>query len=34
MAPRWNKKVDIYLNNQCKAMDFGSKRYVVLVKLA
>jgi 3D (Asp-Asp-Asp) domain-containing protein len=33
MAPRWNKKVDIYLNNQCKARDFGVKRYVVLVKL-
>ena len=33
MAPRWNKKADIYLNNQCKAMNFGVKRYVVLVKL-
>ncbi len=33
MAPRWNKKVDIYLDNQCKAMDFGVKRYVVLVKM-
>ena len=33
MAPRWNKKADIYLNNQCKAMDFGVKHYVVLVKL-
>jgi len=33
MAPRWNKKADIYLNNQCKARDFGVKRYVVLVKL-
>jgi 3D (Asp-Asp-Asp) domain-containing protein len=33
MAPRWNKKVDIYLSNQCKARNFGVKRYVVLVKL-
>lgn len=33
MAPRWNKKVDIYLDNQCKAINFGVKRYVVLVKL-
>jgi 3D (Asp-Asp-Asp) domain-containing protein len=33
MAPRWNKKVDIYLDNQCKAMDFGVKRYIVLVKM-
>ena len=33
MAPRWNKKADIYLSNQCKAMNFGVKRYVVLVKL-
>jgi len=33
MAPRWNKKADIYLNNQCKARNFGVKRYVVLVKL-
>ena len=33
MASRWNKKVDIYLNNQCKARNFGVKRYVVLVKL-
>ena len=33
MALRWNKKADIYLNNQCKAMNFGVKRYVVLVKL-
>ena len=33
MAPRWNKKADIYLNNQGKARNFGVKRYVVLVKL-
>ena len=33
MAPRWDKKVDIYLDNQCKAIDFGVKRYVVLVKM-
>lgn len=33
MAPRWNKKVDIYLSNQCKARNFGVKRYIVLVKL-
>ena len=33
MAPRWNKKADIYLSNQCKAINFGVKRYVVLVKL-
>jgi 3D (Asp-Asp-Asp) domain-containing protein len=33
MAPRWNKKADIYLDNQCKAMNFGVKRYVVLVKM-
>jgi len=33
MAPRWNKKADIYLSNQCKARNFGVKRYVVLVKL-
>jgi 3D (Asp-Asp-Asp) domain-containing protein len=33
MAPRWNKKVDIYLDNQCKASNFGVKRYVVLVKM-
>jgi 3D (Asp-Asp-Asp) domain-containing protein len=33
MAPRWNKKADIYLDNQCKALNFGVKRYVVLVKM-
>jgi 3D (Asp-Asp-Asp) domain-containing protein len=33
MAPRWQKKVDIYLDNQGKAMRFGVRRYVVLVKL-
>jgi 3D (Asp-Asp-Asp) domain-containing protein len=33
MAPRWTKKVDIYLDNQQKACRFGVKRYVVLVKL-
>ena len=33
MAPRWNKKADIYLSNQGKARNFGVKRYVVLVKL-
>jgi len=33
MAPRWKKKVDIYLDNQGKARRFGVKRYVVLVKL-
>lgn len=33
MAPRWTKKVDIYLDNQGKACRFGVKRYVVLVKL-
>jgi len=34
MAPRWNKKADIYLSNQQKARRFGVKRHVVLVKLA
>jgi len=34
MAPRWSKKVDIYLDSQKKARDFGVRRYVVLVKLA
>ncbi len=34
MAPRWHKKVDIYLSNQRKACRFGVKHYVVLVKLA
>ena len=33
MAPRWNRKADIYLSNQSKARNFGVKRYVVLVKL-
>jgi 3D (Asp-Asp-Asp) domain-containing protein len=33
MAPRWNKKVDIYLDCQAKARRFGMKHYVVLVKL-
>ena len=33
MAPRWSKKVDIYLNTQEKARGFGLRRYVVLVKL-
>jgi len=33
MASRWNKKADIYLDNQGKARNFGVKRYVVLVKL-
>ena len=33
MAPRWNKKADVYLDNQGKARNFGVKRYVVLVKL-
>jgi len=33
MAPRWNKKADIYLDNQGKAYRFGVKRYVVLVKM-
>ena len=33
MAPRWQKKVDIYMDNQGKACRFGVKRYVVLVKL-
>ena len=33
MAPRWNKKADIYLDNQCKAGNFGVKRYVMLVKM-
>ncbi len=33
MAPRWNRKADIYLDNQGKAMNFGVKRYVVLVKM-
>ena len=33
MAARWNKKADIYLDNQGKARNFGVKRYVVLVKL-
>ena len=33
MAPRWNKKADIYLSNQSKARNFGVKRYVVMVKL-
>ena len=33
MAPRWNKKADIYLDNQCKARNFGVKRYVMLVKM-
>jgi 3D (Asp-Asp-Asp) domain-containing protein len=33
MASRWNKKVDIYLDNQGKARRFGVRRYVVLVKL-
>ena len=33
MAPRWRKKVDIYLSTQSKAMRFGVKRYIVLVKL-
>ncbi len=34
MAPRWSKKVDIYLDTQSKASSFGVRRYVVLVKLA
>jgi len=34
MAPRWRKKVDIYVDNQGKARHFGVRRYVVLVKLA
>ena len=33
MAARWTKKADIYLSNQGKAINFGVKRYVVLVKL-
>ena len=33
MAPRWSKKVDLYLDTQQKARDFGVRRYVVLVKL-
>ncbi|MCX5893126.1 MAG: hypothetical protein NTW80_09180 [Deltaproteobacteria bacterium] len=33
MAQRWSKKVDIYLDTQQKARDFGLRRYVVLVKL-
>ncbi|MCL4501116.1 MAG: 3D domain-containing protein [Deltaproteobacteria bacterium] len=33
MASRWRKKVDIYLDTQQKARDFGLRRYVVLVKL-
>ena len=33
MAPRWSKKVDIYLDTQQKARSFGLRRYVVLVKL-
>jgi len=33
MASRWQKKADIYLDNQGKAWRFGVKRYVVLVKL-
>jgi 3D (Asp-Asp-Asp) domain-containing protein len=33
MASRWTKKVDIYLDSQQKACNFGLKRYVVLVKL-
>jgi 3D (Asp-Asp-Asp) domain-containing protein len=34
MAPRWHKKVDIYLDTQQKACRFGVRRYVVLVKMA
>jgi len=34
MAPRWQKKVDIYMDTQQKARRFGLRRYVVLVKLA
>ena len=34
MAPRWSKKVDVYLDSQEKALRFGVRRYVVLVKLA
>jgi 3D (Asp-Asp-Asp) domain-containing protein len=34
MAPRWSKKVDVYLDSQEKARRFGVRRYVVLVKLA
>ena len=33
MAPRWHKKVDVYMDCQSKARRFGVKRYVVLVKL-
>ena len=33
MASRWTKKADIYLSNQGKAINFGVKRYVVLVKM-
>lgn len=33
MAPRWQKKVDIYMDTQQKARSFGLRRYVVLVKL-
>jgi 3D (Asp-Asp-Asp) domain-containing protein len=34
MAPRWHKKVDIYMNHQQQARHFGVKHYVVLVKLS
>jgi 3D (Asp-Asp-Asp) domain-containing protein len=33
MAPRWHKKVDVYMDCQQKARRFGVKHYVVLVKL-
>ncbi len=33
MAPRWHKKVDVWLDSQQKASSFGVRRYVVLVKL-
>ena len=32
MAPRWNKKVDIYMETN-EGRSFGVKRYVVLVKM-
>lgn len=33
MATRWCKKADIYMDCQTKAIRFGVKRYIVLVKL-
>jgi 3D (Asp-Asp-Asp) domain-containing protein len=34
MASRMHKKVDIYMGCEARAMRFGVRRYVVLVKLA